>query len=322
MKKLGVVLTLLFLFVLSACNDEVFPSIPANDPFIATVNLKESSITFVDGHSYNEIATWDVHQPLTGAVLIPELDEIVIYGKEMSEAIVYSLEKGEEIAKWETGKGIVHISRVNDKDEFVLVDQNQDSIRIFTYDGKEVANKKVGNNPIFTYEEQQNKKLYVVNFNDEKITVLDSKTLETIQEIKISPFSTGILLREEEKQIWVGGHGKGEKVEENIHIYSTQNGELIRTLKAPSMPIQFLQYGKDIFVVSHGTNMLYKWDHNLEERGSLKVGVNPFEIKRFKNKLVVASYDSDDISIIHPQKFIIEKTIKVGKGPFQILIRE
>ena len=54
------------------------------------------------------------------------------------------------------------------------------------------------------------------------------------KEFPINHSSTGALLREDEHEIWIGGHGKGAKMEENVHIYSTENGELKRLINAPS----------------------------------------------------------------------------------------
>lgn len=321
MKKLGVVFVLCMLS-LFGCDKGEFTSIQMEQPFIGSVNLKEDSLTFLNGKSLKEMSEWEINKPISGAVLFPDQDHLAVYGENMSEVMVYSLSEGKLIDKWQTGEGIVHISLINQKKELALVDQLQDSIRIFNLDGKEVRSKKVGDNPISMYEDQQANKMYVVNFNDEKITVLNPITLESLHEIKINPFSTGIMVRSNEKQIWVGGHGEGERVEENIHIYSTESGKLIKTIHASSMPMQFLELNNDIFVVSHGSSTVYKWNNKLEETGSLKVGVNPFEIKKYNNRLVVASYDSDDIHIINPSKFEIEKSIKVGKGPFQLIVRE
>lgn len=321
MKKIGIIL-LVMVSVLGGCSDGNYKQIPSEKPIIISVNLKENSLTFLEGDTLNEITSWELNVPFTGAMLMPDEDHLAVYGKKMTSVHIYSLIEGELIEEWKVGEGIVNISLINNNKELALVDQVRDSIRIFSLEGKETRSKEVGDQPITLFEDEQNAQLYVVNFDDEKISVLSATSLDLINEIEINPFSTGIMVLSNEKQIWIGGHGKGENMEENVHIFSSETGELIQTLKAPSMPINFLNYDKDVFIVSHGTSTVYKWNSNTSEVASLKVGVNPFEIKQYKDKVLIASYDSNEIHVIHPEEFVIERTVKVGNGPFQIVVRE
>jgi YVTN family beta-propeller protein len=41
-----------------------------------------------------------------------------------------------------------------------------------------------------------------------------------------------------------------------------------------------------------------------------------------EGKLLVAGYDSNDVHILDPQNLKSLKTIKVGEGPFKIVLRE
>ncbi|WP_042346757.1 hypothetical protein [Bacillus massiliigorillae] len=320
MKKIGIVF-LLSVLLIAGCQQDTLAAIPSDTSFVASVNIKDGSISFVNSENMQIMAEWDIHKPFTGAILLPNHDQIALYGKQMSSILVYSLSKGKLIDEWQVGEGIVMISAINGGKELALVDQLTNSIRIISLQGKQLRSVKVGDKPISIHEDQRTKHLYVVNFNDNKITVLQSNTLKTTKEININPFSTGIMIRSQEKQIWVGGHGKGNHIEDNVHIYSTESGELMKTLRTPSMPIHFLSYKDNVYIVSHGTSTVYKYK-DMNQVASLKVGVNPFEMKRVKEKLVLASYDSNELHVIDPEKFIVEKTIKVGKGPFQLVIRE
>lgn len=320
MKKIGVVFLLSVLF-LAGCNRDTLATIPSNTPFVASVNIKDGSISFINSEKMNVMAKWDIHQPFTGATLLPDDDQIALYGKQMTSILVYSLSQGELIDEWQVGEGIVMMNVINGGKELALVDQLNNSIRIYSLEGKQLRSIEVGDKPISIHEDQRTKHLYVVNFNDNKITVLQSNTLKTAKEININPFSTGIMIRSQEQQIWVGGHGKGDHIEDNVHIYSTETGKLIKTLRTPSMPIQFSSYKDNVYIVSHGTSTVYKYK-DMEQVASLKVGVNPFEMKRVKDKFVLASYDSNDLHVIDPVNFKVEKTIKVGKGPFQLVVRE
>jgi len=42
----------------------------------------------------------------------------------------------------------------------------------------------------------------------------------------------------------------------------------------------------------------------------------------FKEDLIVAGYDSDEVYIVDTETMEVKKTAKVGEGPFQMLVRE
>ena len=319
MKKLKGVIVL-FVLIFAGCFRNGMPTIPMEETFIATVNLKDSSITFLDGETFEKIAYWDIKEPFTGALLLPDRDRIAIYGKKMSVMQIYSLSKGKLIEEWPVGRGIVSARLINDKKEIVLVDQSSDSIRILSLDGEELRKATVGKNPISFVEDKGQAKLYVVNFDDEKITVLNSKTLKLVKEIAVNRSSAGIILHEDE--LWVGGHGEGSKMEESVRIYSADNGQWLSSLEAPSMPIKFLTWEDSIFILSHGSNTVYKYNTLTGEMQSENVGVNPFEMTSYHNYVAIAAYDSDEVILLKPNSFTVEKRVKVDKGPFQIFVRE
>ncbi len=321
MKRLGGLLVL-FVFILAGCFRNGLQAIPLGKAFVASVNLKDSSITFLDAETFATFGQWKIAEPFTGAILLPNQDHIAIFGKKMSTLQIYSLSKGNLVEEWKVGSGIVHVKLINNQTELALVDQYRDSIRILSLDGKELQEVEVGNNPISIVEDEKQDKLFVVNFDDEKISVLHSKTLESLQDIVINPTSAGIMLLEDSNELWIGGHGEGVDIEENIHVYSAEEGTLITTLNAPSMPINFQEWDDSVFILSHGSNTLYKHSRTTKEMQSIKVGVNPFEILIYQNNVVVAAYDSDEVFLLNPNSFTVKKKVKVGKGPFQLFVRE
>lgn len=319
MKKLGGVIVL-FVLILAGCFRNGLQEIPSGKDFVASVNLKDSSITFLDGETFEQMGFWDLTEPFTGAFLLPDQNHIAVYGKEMSVIQVYSLSEGELVDEWQVGGGIISAGLVNDRKQVALIDQSRDSVRILSFEGKQLLEKKVGRNPISFVEDEEQNKLFVVNFDDEKISVLDSETLELIQEIAVNRSSAGIMLHKGE--LWVGGHGEGSTMEECVHIYSAENGQLLSTLIAPSMPIKLLEWEDSVFILSHGSNTVYRYNPVTEEMQSEQVGVNPFEIASFQNYVAVAAYDSDEVILLNPNSFTVKKRVKVGKGPFQIFVRE
>ncbi|MDQ0883638.1 hypothetical protein [Peribacillus sp. V2I11] len=88
------------------------------------------------------------------------------------------------------------------------------------------------------------------------------------------------------------------------------------------MPIKFLENAEGIFVLSHGTSSLYKLNERYEVVKNKVVGVNPFEMANFNEDVVVAGYDSDEVYVMDAETVDVKKTIKVGEGPFQLMLRE
>ena len=313
---------LLFLFatvLLTGCSSVTYTKIEEKQPFIATVNIKDTSLTFLN-KKYKRIAEWDLNIPFTGGLLLRDQDTILLYGKDMDSIEAFSLSKGKQIDSWKASKGIVNMKLLHNEKSMVAVNQSLNTVLFFNEKGKLEDTVKVGKGPLTLL--QGNHQLYVINFDDTKLSVINLKTRKVEKEFHIHNSSTGALLREDKQEIWIGGHGKGATMEESVHIYSTKTGELKRMLKAPSMPVNFAESNKEIFILSHGSNTLYKMNQDYQIVNSIKVGVNPFEMTTFQDDLIITGYDSDKLYVMDSKALKEKKTIKVGKGPFQMISRE
>ena len=71
--------------------------------------------------------------------------------------------------------------------------------------------------------------LSVLNFYDTKLTTIDTKK-EVMQSFMIPPASTGATISPDGKEIWIGGHGDGNQVNEKVLVYSLQSREMVRSL--------------------------------------------------------------------------------------------
>lgn len=318
-----VLTTLLFaIILLCGCNsNEIYTKINLEKPFFATVNLKDTSLTFID-ENYKRLASWNISEPFTGALLLADHDTILLYGKEMKTIELYSLSAGQHLESWKSGKGIVNMLLLEDGKSIVAVNQLKHSISFLDREGKEQDTVKVGKSPLTVLQGKQTNKLYVINFGDTICSVINLDTKKLEMEFTIQNSSTGALLREDKEEIWIGGHGHGDKIEENLYIYSTKTGKLKKELKAPTMPIKFIENKDGIFILSHGTSSLYKLNDQYEEVKSLVVGVNPFEMGTFNDDLIVAGYDSNKVYIVDSETMDVKQTVKVGEGPFQMITRE
>ncbi|MDE3839249.1 hypothetical protein C0966_07770 [Bacillus methanolicus] len=311
------------LCILTSCSDNSFPKVPKNVSLLVSVNIKDNSISFIDLSSNKEIEHWKMEKPYIGGVILPDGDTLLLYGKQSATVDLYSLSKGKLINQWETGEGIVAAKVLKNGKEIVFADQNQDAVRFFTIDGEEKKTVRVSKSPLTIIEGAKEQKLYVISFNQKDLTAIDLHNKSVSKHFPIHPSAAvGALLREEKDEIWIGGHGEGSQTEKNIHIYNVHTGRLLRTIPAPLMPVNFLEVDDFIYVLSHGTNTLYKISPEGRLEKQIKVGANPFVMESFMKDLLIAGYDSNDIHFVDKDNLTIKETIKVGKGPFTLILRE
>lgn len=307
------------LFIVSGCTKELH-SIPEDKLLAITINIKDMTLSFVDLKEEKVFETWKMSKPYSGGVLLPDGDSLLLYGKQVETVDMYSLRLGKQIQAWDTGKGIVEGALIADGKEVALSDQERQSVRFFRIDGKETTEVKKTGSPLALIPTSS--KLFVVGYNSNKLTVIDIQGKKIISQYAIHSLATGAIIQEEKHEIWIGGHGLGSELESNIHVYDSETGKLKREISAPVMPINLLRDQNWIFALSHGSNSLYKMTVEGVIQEEIVVGANPFEISEYEEELIVAGYDSNDIHFISKTDLKIRKSLEVGKGPFQIIIRE
>lgn len=317
-----IVIFLSAVFVLTACSNKGYPPIEEDLSIAATVNIKDTTLSFIDLDKMEKILDWEMDKPYTGAIIFPDGDTLLLYGKQVETVDLYSLKKGQRIDSWETGKGIVNGKLLQTRSEIALVDQELNKIRFFNLDGEEHWKVSTEINPLTILEAEKEKKLFVLSFNKEQLTVIDLVKKEKMDGYPIHPSAAGAWLNAEKEELWIGGHGLGAEIEKDIHVYDSISGEFKRKISAPSMPINFIGNSNYVFVLSHGTSKLYQLDEDGNVLDSIVVGANPFEMLLVNNQLLIAGYDSNDLHIVDSEKLKIIKTISVGNGPFQIVVRE
>ena len=312
----------LFLFIVGACSKESYPAIEDKGSLAISVNIKDMTVSFINIEAGKKIAQWEMKKPYIGGVLLSDKDTLLLFGKQTEYADLFSLSEGEKIGSWKTGHGIVSGLLLENRKEVAFADQSTNSIRFFSESGTEIGSVRTENAPLTLLSDQNSSRLYVISYQSNSLSIIDINKMEMASNYQIHPSATGGLLLEEEGEIWIGGHGEGARLETNIHVYDADTGELAKKIHAPSMPISFAVKGENVFSLSHGSNMLYKFSRSGELIDSIKIAANPFEIKCFDGKLFVAGYDSDDVHIVHPDTLETAAKIQVGKGPFQLIFRE
>ncbi|MBS4198257.1 WD40 repeat domain-containing protein [Bacillus sp. FJAT-49732] len=311
--------TIAIVIFLTGCQEKKQTPITDNKPFVATLNVRENSMDFVDENG-EELTKWNFNKMYTGGFLHTDGDTLVLYGPEADGVDFYSVKTGKIGRTIKTGKGIVNGTYIRSISKIAFADKNRNEIRFFDGKGRETNSVKTDNYPMAMAADDQH--LYVAAFQGERLSVINLNTIKITDEIAIPSSSVGMLLREDEKELWIGGHGVGNKAKSFISVFSLKDRALKEEIPAPLMPVDFYENKQGIYALSHGTNMLYRFNHDKQLIQKIEVGANPFSINFFHGKLIVAGFDSEELYWIDPDSLKIEMTTKVGKGPFVIFVRE
>lgn len=316
MKLFNIFILFFSIFAITGCSDEAYTSINHHQSFVASVNILEPSITFYEPTG-KEIANWKLEKAFTGAELIQK-DRILVYGHQLNEAEIYELSSGKKLKTIETGIGTTNAYYDENEKMFFLTNSEKNSVTSFDHNGNKLAELKLRNYPMSM--SSYNGKLYVVNYNDTKLSVIDLKQFQLEAEWDIEKSSNGLMIVPEKNAIWIGSHGEGSNPNQTIDVIDLHTGQLQKEIKVSLMPIDFSRGKEEIYVVNHGSNELYAVNLNGESLWNIEVGANPFAVSTIKDHIVVAGYDDHTIYFIKDGKIV--KSVETDKGPFQLLVRE
>lgn len=302
--------------MLAACSQQQYEAVASEQDFVATVNIQEPSIEFYTAEG--ELLTkWSLDKAYSGATLIDD-DIIVLYGFQLETAVAYRLSTGEKQFEIKTGTGITNMYYAASQGKIYSANGVDNKITAYSVSGDKLKEASVGNYPMAMCEHDG--LLYVVNYKDTKLSVLQANDLITKEKWEIAKSSHGIMIVPENNELWLGGHGEGSKPNDSVKIYDLHGGELKKTIKTPLMPIEMTQAGEVIYVVSHGYSELYEVNPAGEILWHKEIGANPFAVGYLDGNIILAGYDDHKLYYIKEHKIV--KEIEVGKGPFQLLVRE
>lgn len=317
MKKWTALLFLCIIWILQGCNDEHFTSINQHQSFVASVNILEPSIDFFDSKG-ERIATWEFDKAYTGATLIP-YDRIVLYGHELNEVDIYELSTGKLIQSIETGTGTTNAYYDEEENVLFITNSKKNTVASFNEHGKKLGEIRLKDYPMSMDSHQG--KLYVVNYKSPVLSVVDIKSMALIDEWPIDKSSTGLLVVEETDTLWIGGHGAGSHPNQKVKVLDLQTGQLVHEIQASHMPVGFTKNGEVVYITNHGSNELYACDVNGNVLWSKEVGANPFSVAAFKDMIIVAGFDDNQIYFLEEDGKVLHKN-PTKSGPFQLLVRE
>ncbi len=310
------------ILMLAGCQGEAFTKVPKSESVLISADILDHRLTFTNTESGKKTAVWELEEPFTGALLLPDHNTIIIYGPKMEEALVYNMEKGTPSGKWDTGTGIVNAKLSRDGARVFFADQNDNTLRFFSLAGHEEGEIKTGKSPLTILPHKEKNIVYVVNFHEPTVSVIDTSQMKVAREIAVEPASAGGVLIEESDELWLGGHGEGKNLQKSVVVYDAVSGAKKAEIEAPVMPVDLTYHKGRVYVLSHGSNELRKVDPDSKEIiDTLVVGANPFEILAAENRLYLASYDSGEVFSVDPDSLEVLDQYKVGRGPFQLIYR-
>lgn len=316
MKCIKVFFLVCCLFVLTGCSQSVFDVIDEQQRFLASVNILEPSITFYD-EDYELIAAWDLDNTYTGATLVGT-NAILLYGHQLDEAELYDLSSGKQIAKLKTGIGTTNALYDEQAHAIYLTNSKSNELTSYSITGELLQSLKLRNYPMSMAVHEN--MLYVVNYKDTFLSVIDTTTFQAIDEWLIASSSQGALIVKETNELWLGGHGQGSKPNEMVQVFDLTTGAVKKEFAVPVMPITLIQQEQEVIIASHGSNMIYSMALDGTIKWQREIAANPFTVAYFDGQWVVAGYD-DQTLYVTEHAHIIE-TVATGKGAFQLLVRE
>ncbi|MGG0655172.1 YncE family protein [Rummeliibacillus pycnus] len=314
-RKLIVLSLLSFVLILTGCGQKNYPAISNNQDFIASVNIQAPSISFINDQG-KVFSTWQLEEGYTGATLINQ-QQILLYGFQLKKAVVYSLTTGKQLYSIDTGVGVTNAIYDEIHNQIYIANGKTNRVAAYNEHGKLMADQKVYNYPMamLIHDNQ----LFVVNYKDTKLSILQTKSLKPLKEWTIEKSSNGMVVVNDD-QLWLGGHGEGIKPNSTVDIFNLESGKKISQIKMPMMPVGFVKNDNRVYVISHGDSVLSEVTLDGKIKHEWEIGANPFSVNVFKNFVAVAGYDDHHIYFLQNGKIV--KTINVGKGPFQLLVRE
>lgn len=307
---------LMCIFLISGCSEERFTEINPHQPFVASVNILQPSLSFYDNEG-EEIATWNFDVAYTGAALIQH-DRVLLYGHELAEAHLYELSTGRRVGAIECGTGTTNAYYDEQTERFFMTNSKRNTVTSYDLQGRKINEQTLYNYPMsMTASEGL---LYVVNYKDTVLSVLDIDTFRVVDEWEIAKSSHGITVLEEKQTVWLGGHGEGNRPNDTINVYDIKTGEMLKGISMPLMPVGITEKGQEVAVISHGKSTLYVANRDGEILWHQKVGANPFAAAYFGESIVVAGYDDRTIYFVNKQGVV--KKVQTNEGPFQLFARE
>ena len=192
------------------------------------------------------------------------------------------------------------------------------------FKSQDVSSKiNVGLIPIDIAVNSKTNKIYVSNFGDNTVSIINGGDNSIISTISIGNAPYGISINEDTNKIYIANQN-----DNSVSIIDGLTNTLINTITVESRPIQITVNSNTnkIYVVNQDSNTVSVIDGSTDAAiNSISVGEVPFgiEVNKKTNKIYVANSLSNTISVIDGQTETVIKTIEnLNESPYGIAIDE
>ena len=311
------IISLCAVLLLTACNKAEFSPINPHEQFVASVNIVEPSVQFFS-NKCEPIATWQFDEPYTGGTLM-QFDQLFLYGNQMTEAHIYEISTGRKLKTIKMPVGTTNAYFDVESERLFVTNGKTNTLTMYDIHGSEQGSLELRNYPMSMTS--LDGKLYVVNFKDTVLSVVDIEVFRVIDEWTIPQDSHGLLVDANKGELWIGGHGVGATPNPKVSVFQLETGEIKEKLDLPMMPVGLAKQenGERVAVVSHGNSTLYMLDGKKEIDKVMQIGANPFAVTFFEESIVVAGYDDDTLYFVEDGQ--VSKQCETLDGPFQLIVR-
>ncbi|MFV8828805.1 YncE family protein [Alkalihalobacterium sp. APHAB7] len=321
MKKKVVLAVLLFLFVLTGCQ-QLHLSLPDKQPLVMVTHLKDKKLSFIDLESYEVVYSEEFPFQIHSLETIGP-NQVAIAGKLEDEVLLVDLHSGRIETLLEFGQGITSMN-VDEKEQLLYItDAKEHQLHVYQLENKQkLVSIDVGSNPIQANLDENGEFIFVLSSGETPtVTVINRLNNEVELIFPVLELPTDLLY--DGHYLWVAGHGHFTNWNESIEAYNPFTGEKVEEIHVGLMPIFIYDdmAGDHFYVLCHGSSDLYAIDRNTYEvKERVVVGDNPHYMSASLQHLFVTGLDGNVLSVIDRHTYEVVKEIKLAAGPFGVSI--
>jgi len=137
-------------------------------------------------------------------------------------------ESGKTVATWKPDFSFARMLLLPDRHTVLLYGKNEEEAH--TLDGKQKGEIKVGPSPLTMLLDEKKNLLYVVDLQDATLREIALADRRVTRTFRMNESPMGGLLMSDRKELWIGGHGRGDLPEEDVSVFSSETGQKQRTM--------------------------------------------------------------------------------------------
>jgi YVTN family beta-propeller protein len=259
-----------------------------------------------------------VRQGLKGLVLLclaagsPVAGQTAFVTCQSGEVVsVIDLKTGQETARWAVPGKPAGISVAIDGSVFTVSPESK-TVRRFAPTGKEAAQTRLDGGPIGVAHDAARGRLFISDWYNSRIWVLDDQTLDTRGELTTGAAPAGLAISDDGRFL-----ASADRDADQVSVFNAETLSLVARLDVGSRPFG-LRYAPDgrLFVGNVGTNDVSVIDaQGSRITATIPVGARPYGVAFAQGRAFVSNQYEDSVSVINLDTLRHETKISVGEYP-------